>query len=78
MTIVPPRPRVQGADKMTLTGREPGDATGAGASLGGAAITGDAPWDGTWDVLPAGPGDGVSLTVRATTAAIARIRSGSR
>jgi hypothetical protein len=78
VTIVPPGPRLQGAEVMTLTGREPGDATGAGATLGGAAITGDAPWDGTWDVLPAGPGEGVSLTVRATTAAIARIRSGSR
>ena len=78
VTIVPPGPRVQGAEMMTLTGREPGDATGAGASLGGAAITGDAPWDGKWDALPAGPGEGVSLTVRATTAAIARIRSGSR
>jgi len=76
VTIVPPGPRLRGADMMTLAGREPGDATGAGATLGGAAITGDTSWDGTWGPLPADPGTGVSLTVRATTAAIARIRSG--
>jgi hypothetical protein len=58
---------------MTLAGGEPGDATGASATLGGAAITGDAPWDGTWSALPANPGAGITLTVGATTAAIARI-----
>src|SRR6266566_5093131 len=74
VTIVPPGPRLRGAQMMTLAGGEPGDATGASATLGGGAITGDAPWDGTWSALPADSDAGVSLTVRATTAAITRIR----
>jgi hypothetical protein len=73
VTILPAGPRWRGAEAMTLASGEPGDATGATATLGGAAITGDAPWDGTWSALPTDPGAGVSLTVRATTAAIARI-----
>jgi hypothetical protein len=76
VTILPPGPQLRGAEMMTLAGGEPGDATGASATLGGTAITGDAPWDGTWSALPADPDAGVSLTVRATTAAIARIHSG--
>jgi len=70
---LPPR----GAEVMTLASGEPGDATGASATLGGAAITGDTPWEGTWTALPAGPGTGISLTVGAATAAIVRIRTGS-
>ena len=62
---------------MTLAGQEPGDATGGHATLGGAAITGDTPWDGTWSALPADPGSALSLTVRASTAAIVRIPGGS-
>jgi hypothetical protein len=61
------------ADVLTLTGAEPGDATGPGAALGGAQITADGPWDGTWRPLPAGPA-GIQLTVPAATAAIVRIR----
>ncbi len=77
VTILPPGPRLRGAEMMTLAGGEPGDATGARATLGGAAITGDTPWDGTWSALPAGADAGISLTVRATTAAIVRIHGGS-
>jgi hypothetical protein len=58
---------------MTLAGREPGDATGGYATLGGAAITGDTSWDGAWSALPADPGTTLSLTVRASTAVIVRI-----
>src|SRR5262249_18171738 len=76
VTIVPPAPGLRGAETMTLAGGEPGDATGASATLGGAAITGDSPWDGQWSTLPADPPAGVSLTVPATTAAIVRIRTG--
>jgi len=76
VTIVPPAPGLQGAETMTLAGGEPGDATGASATLGGAAITGDSPWDGQWSAVPADPHAGVGLTVRATTAAIVRIRTG--
>jgi hypothetical protein len=76
-TIVPAGRRLRGAEMMTLAGGDPGDATGASATLGGAAITGDAPWDGRWSPLPADHGARISLTVRATTAAIIRIRSGA-
>ena len=76
VTIVPPGPGAPRAEVMTLAGAQAGDAAGAGATLGGAAITGDAPWAGAWAALPAGPGAGVRLAVRAATAAIVRIRGG--
>jgi hypothetical protein len=75
VTVVPPGPGLQGAEIMTLASGEPGDATGANATLGGAVITGDTPWDGKWSALSADPRAGISLTVRATTAAIVRIQS---
>ena len=75
VTIVPPAPGLQGAEFMTLAGGEPGDATGGSATLGGAAITGDTAWDGRWRALPADAHARISLTVRATTAAIVRIRT---
>ena len=74
VTIAPPGRGVPHAEVMTLAGGEPGEATGARATLGGAAITGDAPWAGEWSELPAGPRAEVSLTVRAATAAIVRVR----
>jgi hypothetical protein len=77
VTILPAGPPWRGAEMMTLAGGEPGDATGDSAALGGAAITGDTPWEGTWSALPAAPGAGISLTVGAATAAIARIHRGS-
>jgi hypothetical protein len=75
-TIIPPGPGGQHAEVMTVAGGQPGDARGAAATLGGAAITGDTPWDGKWSALPSDPRAGISLTVRATTAAIVKIRSG--
>jgi hypothetical protein len=74
VTILPSGRGLHGAQVMTLAGEEPGDASGAHATLGSAAITSAAPWMGTWRALPAGPRAGVSLTVGATTAAIVRIR----
>jgi hypothetical protein len=76
VTIVPPGPAGQGAQVMTLAGGQPGDGRGTVATLGGAKITGGAPWAGTWTTLPAGPHAGLSLTVKATTAAIVKIQSG--
>jgi hypothetical protein len=76
VTIVPPGPGLQGAEIMTLSGGMPGDATGASATLGGAAITGDTPWDGKWRALSADPRAGIHVTVRAATAAIVRIHGG--
>ena len=75
VTIVPPGPRVRGAEIMTLAGGQPGDARGTRATLGGATITGDTPWDGKWSTLPTDPRARVSLTVKATTAAIVKIHS---
>jgi hypothetical protein len=75
VTILPPGPGLPSAQVMTLTSGTPGDATPAGATLGGAEITGDAAWNGAWVTVAADPRDGVSLTVRATTAAIVRIRN---
>jgi len=77
VTIVPPGPGVQGVEIMTLAGGQPGDARGASATLGGTTITGDTPWDGQWSALPADPRAGISLTVKATTAAIVKIHSGA-
>src|ERR1019366_9178559 len=65
VTIAPPGPGLQGAEVMRLAGGKPGDATGTTVTLGGAAITGASPWDGEWSALPADPGGGISLTVRA-------------
>jgi hypothetical protein len=75
VTIVPPGPGVREAQVMILAGGQSGDASGTRATLGGATITGDIPWDGKWSALPADPHAGVTVTVRATTAAIVRIRS---
>jgi hypothetical protein len=75
VTIGPPGPGRSRAQLMTLASRAPGDTTPASATLGGAAITGHTPWNGKWNALPADPRDGFSLTVRATTAAIVRIRN---
>jgi hypothetical protein len=76
VTIVPPGPGTRGAEVMTLAGGQPGDARGATVTLGGAALTGDAPWNGTWSTLAAGPRADITLTVKATTAAIVKIQSG--
>ena len=76
VTIVPPGPDVPAAETMTLAGAQPGDASGASATLGGAAITGGRPWDGTWTPLPASPRAAIGLTVQAATAAIVKIHRG--
>ncbi len=76
VTIVPAGPGMQDAEVMILAGGQPGDARGTRVTLGGATITGGTPWNGTWSTLTTGPGAGISLTVRATTAAIVKIHSG--
>jgi hypothetical protein len=75
VTISPPGPGRHGAQVMTLAAQEPGNAASTGATLGGAAITGDTTWDGTWSPLPADPQSGITLTVPSATAAIVKIRS---
>jgi hypothetical protein len=73
VTIVPPGPGQPSAHLMTLASEPPGDATQTSARLGGAAITGDNPWNGEWDALPDSQA-GISLTIKPTSAAIVRIR----
>jgi hypothetical protein len=60
---------------MTLAGRQPGDARGSKATLGGAPITGEATWTGQWAALTPDPQGRISLTVKATTAALVKINS---
>ena len=76
VTIVPSGPGGQAAEAMTLASGDPGDAGSPRATLGGASITGDAPWEGTWEPLPVGAGAGISLTVEAASAVVVRIRRG--
>jgi hypothetical protein len=74
VTIVPPGP-VRAAEFLTLAGGQPGDGRGTKVTLGGATITSDTPWSGTWTPLAADPHTGINLTVQATTAAIVKIHS---
>jgi hypothetical protein len=76
VTITPTGPGAHGAQVITLAGAQPGDARGTTVTLGGTTITGDAPWNGTWTTLPTDSHTGISLTVKATTAAIIKIHSG--
>jgi hypothetical protein len=77
VTITPPGRRLHGAEYLALTSAGPGQATAAGATLGGAGITGGTAWNGSWNALPAGPRAGISLAVPATTAVIVKIYSGN-
>jgi hypothetical protein len=76
VTIAPPNAGAHSAQSMTLAGGQPGDARGTTVTLGGATITGDAAWNGKWSTLPVDPHTGITLTVKATTAAIVKIQSG--
>jgi len=73
VTIVPRATGRPSAQLMTLASAPPGDAAQASATLGGATITADTPWNATWTAL-AGSHTGIGLTVNATTAAVVRIR----
>jgi hypothetical protein len=75
VTISPPGPGPHDAQVMTLAGQEPGNPASTSATLGGAAITGDTTWNGTWATLPAEPHSAITLTVAPATAAIVRIRT---
>ncbi|MGE5133073.1 MAG: hypothetical protein ACM32E_09205 [Gemmatimonadota bacterium] len=76
VTITPPFPGPLGAEAVTLVSGEPGNPGAASARLGGATITGAAPWNGTWSAVQADPQAGVCLTVQATSAAVVRIHGG--
>lgn len=61
------------AAAMTLEAGEPGDPSSEAATIGGAAITNDAPWEGKWAELTRDGMGQLAVTVRATTAAVIRL-----
>jgi hypothetical protein len=73
VTIVPRTEGRPSAQFMTLTSSPPGDPAQASATLGGATITGDTALNATWTAL-AGSHPGIGLSVKATSAAVVRIR----
>jgi hypothetical protein len=66
------------AEAIVLTDGEPGNAASMHATLGGATITNDAPWQGKWTPIRPAKDGKVSLTVQSTTAVVIHIHgSGS-
>ncbi|HEV2487659.1 MAG TPA: hypothetical protein VGT08_19220 [Terracidiphilus sp.] len=63
------------AEYMVLTDGEPGNAEKLIATLGGASITNNAPWQDKWIPLGHTAHGKVALTVQSTTAAIVRIHA---
>lgn len=62
-------------ETMELTDGDPGNATLMTGTLGGSAITNDAPWMGKWSPVGRVQGGKIAVTVRSTTAQVVRIRS---
>lgn len=63
---------------MALSNGNPGNAaTTAGTTLGGAAIANNGPWLGAWTPLSPSTGNGVTLTVPSTSAAVIHLRAAS-
>jgi len=62
-------------DSMVLTDGEPGNAALPTATLGGAAISNNAPWSGKWTPLGHVHNGKITLTVQSTTAVIVRMRA---
>ncbi len=75
VTIVPDGFTSASAAYMVLTDGHPGDASLTTATLGGASITNNAPWQGRWTPLSLNQDGTVTLVVQATTAAIVRLLS---
>jgi hypothetical protein len=73
VTIVPRGPGRPSAQFMMLTSEPPGDPAQDRATFGGATITGDTTWNGTWTTL-AESHAGIGLGVKAATAAVVRIQ----
>lgn len=60
---------------ITLSDGEPGNAALMTATLGGATITNDAPWNGKWMPIAHGKDGIIHLTVQSTTAVVVRIHA---
>ena len=63
------------ASTMVLTDGEPGNAALMNATLGGATISNDAPWEGKWAPIAAAEDGVIHLTVQSTTAVVVRIHA---
>jgi len=59
---------------LTLEAGEPGDPSSETATLGGEAISNNAPWQGKWAPLSLDGRGHLALSIRATTAAVIRLR----
>ena len=73
VSIVPTDFGMTDAASMTLAAGEPGNAASQTATLGGAEISNNAPWQGKWTPLSPDGSGRVALTVPATTATVVRI-----
>lgn len=76
-SVVIKTPGFDGAavDAMTLTDGEPGNAALMTGTLGGSAITNNAPWQGKWTPVGRVQGGKIVVTVQSTTAQIVRFRA---
>jgi hypothetical protein len=63
------------ASSILLTDGEPGNAASMTATLGGATITNDAPWQGKWTPVAIRQDGTVALTVQSTTAVVVRVHA---
>jgi hypothetical protein len=77
IVIQPDGFHVKSADLIVLTDGEPGNAALMTATLGGATITNDAPWQGKWTPLHTIKDGEITLTVQSTTAVVIRIHAAS-
>jgi hypothetical protein len=68
--------RPGGVSSIVLTDGEPGNTALMTATLGGATITSDAPWQGKWSPVTVGKDGRIALTVQSTTAVIVKIHAG--
>jgi len=75
VVIQPDGFRAASADYIVLTGGDPGNAATTTATLGGAAITNNARWQGRWTSLGRAADGTVTLTVQSTTAVIVEFHS---
>jgi hypothetical protein len=63
---------------MLLTNGDPGNALSSNITLGGATISSNAPWAGTWTPLPPGTNGGCTLIVPATSAAVVKMHAANK
>lgn len=73
VTIEPRNFGLTEAAAITLEAGEPGDPSSETATIGGAVITNDGPWQGKWTTLSPDSTGHVAVTVRATTATVIRL-----